>query len=368
VDPELEHRVIFRSVFVFAAALCWLLAFARLSIAGTIRDDRDPSLYTTLAQNPTYAPVGELDVDVFEAGQPAVGTGTLVARDWVLTAAHVVESGRAIRFNVGGQTYSAARWVVNQKYTGDLLRGYDIALVQLGTPVTNVTPAGLYRSHREFNQVGTFVGVGRTGTGITGDTTDDRIKRAGTNVIDGYLKRDKHGLLVTSQKLKSAYRTFAVDFDQPGNPSINHFGSPDPTDLEYLISLGDSGGPTFIDDPRDNQGPVVAGIHSYGEIFDAADDSSYGDVVGETRVSKFAKWVDKVITNEKYRDKLDFGVPTLGNAALDFQPLGRSLPAVEAVPEPASGVLMLGGAMLLLSRRRRAAVARVPNPCERLSI
>jgi hypothetical protein len=344
--------------FSLVSRLLWLLLLAviaspRSTLGGTIRHDRDPALYTDLGAQPQFDAVGELNVDVFEAGEPAVGTGTLIARDWILTAAHVVESGRAINFTVGGQTYSAARWVVNQKYDGDLLRGYDIALVQLGTPVTNVTPASMYRAHREYGQTGTFVGVGRTGTGITGDTMDDRIKRAGTNVLDGYLKRDKHGALQLVQKIKRPYRTFAVDFDQPGNPAVNHFGAPDPTDLEFLISLGDSGGPTFIDDPKDNQGLVVAGIHSYGEIFDALDDSSYGDVTGETRVSTFAKWVDKVITNEKYRSKLNFGVPTLGNAALDFEPLGRSMPAVQAVPEPSAGMILVACAAFGLLRRRR---------------
>lgn len=336
-----------------AITLLLLLIASPFAFGGTIRDDRDPALYTTLGADPTYAPVGELDVDVFESGgEPAVGSGTLVARDWVLTAAHVVESGRSMRFMVGGQTYSAARWVINQKYNGDLVRGYDVALVQLGTPVPNVTPAGLYRGHREFGLTGTFVGVGRTGTGITGDTIDDRIKRAGTNMIDGYLKRDKRGQLQVVQKLKRQYRTFAVDFDQPGNPAVNHFGSPDPTDLEFLISRGDSGGPTFIDDPRDNQGPVIAGIHSYGEIFDALDDSSYGDVTGETRVSTFAKWVDKVITSERYRSKLHFGVPMLGDSAIDFNPLGRSIEP-SPVPEPACGALLLVAASLGLLRRRR---------------
>jgi len=39
--------------------------------AGTIRADRDPSLYVNLGANPAYAPVGKMEVDVFQDGQPA---------------------------------------------------------------------------------------------------------------------------------------------------------------------------------------------------------------------------------------------------------------------------------------------------------
>lgn len=342
-----------------AAGLAALCSAVSPAPAGTIRDDRDPAAYTALAASPQFDSVGLLEVDVFEGGQPAVGTATLIRPDWVMTAAHVVESGRAIRFTVGGQTYPAVRWVANQKYNGDLLRGYDIALVQLATPVAGVTPATLYRGKREFDQTGTFVGFGRTGTGLTGDVADDRVKRAGTNTIDGYLRRDKHDLLQVVQKLKSNYRTFAVDFDQPGNPAVNRIGDPTPTDLEFLISRGDSGGPTFVDDPTDGLGPLVAGIHSFGEIFDAEDDSSYGDVTGETRVRAYAKWVDKVTGSERYQGRLNFGVPTLPAAVTEaapfLDPAARSLPPVAGVPEPGVALALGPVALFTLFRRQRRA-------------
>ncbi|MDB5296739.1 MAG: hypothetical protein JWO31_2722, partial [Phycisphaerales bacterium] len=88
-------------VFVFAVAGAALVDVAR---GGTIRDDRDPALYTALGADPAYQAVGLVSVDVFEEGQPAIGSGTLISPDWVMTAAHVVEGGKAVRFDVGGQT------------------------------------------------------------------------------------------------------------------------------------------------------------------------------------------------------------------------------------------------------------------------
>jgi len=235
-----------------------------------------------------------------------------------------------------------------------LIRGYDVALVQLSSAVTNVTPAQVYRGHSEFNQLGTFVGVGRTGTGLTGDTIDDGIKRAGTNVIDGTMRRSNHGLLEAISKIKRTTRTFAADFDEPGNPLNSHIGSPDPTDLEYLISRGDSGGPVFIDD---GTGPKIAGIHSYGEIFDERDDSDYGDLTGHTRVSIFAKWIDKVTGSAKYQRKLHFVTPTADEQAAftDFDPSSRDIPATP-FPEPSFGIIPLAAVAMLMRRARRGAM------------
>ena len=338
-----------------AVALAW--AGSPAARGGTIRHDRDPTVHTTIAADPAYQSVGLLEVDVFEEGQPAVGSATLVAPDWVMTAAHVIEGGRSVRFSVAGQTYAASRWLANPRYDGSLIKGYDIALIQLAQPVVGVTPAQMYRGKRELGLEATFVGYGRTGTGLTGDEVDDRTKRAGTNAIDGQLRRDRRGLLEVIPKLRSNYRTFAVDFDAPGNPSENRIGSPEPTDLEYLISRGDSGGAAFVDDPTDSFGPQVAGVHSFGEIFDERDDSDYGDMTGHTRVRSFARWVDKVILSERYQRKLRFISPTQATQELGLDPSARSIgaspSATGGVPEPAAAAVAGVAAIGLLGRRSR---------------
>ena len=62
----------------------------------------------------------------------------------------------------------------------------------------------------------TFVGFGRTGTGLSGDTTFDAVKRAGQNTIDGSIGKEQWPLNATfHSKLPKSARTFLVDFDNP---------------------------------------------------------------------------------------------------------------------------------------------------------
>ena len=96
-------------------------------------------------------------------------------------------------------------------------------------PYTGVQFVGI----PEFQAIGTEVGYGMTGTGLTGAVTFDEQKRGGQNVIDTY-----YG---------SGNRIFLSDFENPHSASTNHFGSAIPVDLESLIAPGDSGGGVFVD-------------------------------------------------------------------------------------------------------------------------
>jgi hypothetical protein len=58
--------------------------------AGMIRDDRDPQAYVNLASDPAYASAGRFDVNAY--GTEFAGSGTLIAGDWVLTAAHLFDA------------------------------------------------------------------------------------------------------------------------------------------------------------------------------------------------------------------------------------------------------------------------------------
>src|SRR3954467_117523 len=110
-----------RLLVVTAALLPALFAAPGRSIAGTIRDDRDPQLYLNLGADPRYASVGKFDLTKWEPGFSA--SGTLVGNDWVLTAAHVMEGTTTGQFTVGGQSYNVSRWVTHPKWDGELRRG-----------------------------------------------------------------------------------------------------------------------------------------------------------------------------------------------------------------------------------------------------
>lgn len=321
--------------------------------AGVIRHDRDPQAYLNLAADPAYASVGRIEETV--GRRPGyTGSGTLVAPQWVLTAAHVIEEADTASFVLGDRTYTATSWVQHPKYTGDLVKGFDLALVRLAEPVEGVAPARLYGGKREMGAVGAFLGFGRTGDGRVGDTSYDELKRGGMNSIDGIVKNGKKGLPLFVNKLPKTARTFAVDFDNPTNAADSALGDSAPLDLEYLIARGDSGGPVFIDR---GEGPVLAGIHSFAEIPDGRDDSDYGDVTGHTRVSTFAKWIERTLKEN------DASVAIQNEANLRrnglprmLEPTGAALLAggdAALVPEPSTFALLLPALALLARRRRR---------------
>jgi hypothetical protein len=286
-----------RPIVPFAGALLCVLNVARPAAAGTIRDDRDPQASLNLASDPAYASVGRFDITKWEPG--FTGSGTLVGGQWVLTAAHLFDYSASVQFNVGGKSYGVSGWVNNPKWDGDVRHGYDLALVKLSEPVADIAPAQLYTGRREQGAVATFVGYGLPGNGATGATkTFDGLKRAGTNTIDGSLGRGSftHNASFVS-KLPKNSSIFLADFDNPGTASDNVIGSAAPTDMEFLISPGDSGGGAFADF-GDGRGPVLVGVHSFAEIPDGTDDSDYGDVSGHMRVSRSAKWVRQVLRRD----------------------------------------------------------------------
>lgn len=59
-------------------------------------------------------------------------------------------------------------------------------------------------------------------------------------------------------------------------------------DLEFIPTIGDSGGPVYIDNK-------LVGINKYVKSTDGLTDSSYGDVSGHIKVRKYLSWIDKVI-------------------------------------------------------------------------
>ena len=336
----------FFPTLLLAALAAAVAGVSPRAAAGTIRHDRDPLQY--LNYGAQHAAVGRFDIAKSEPG--FVASGTLIGDRWVLTAAHTFDNATSGQFTVGDQTYNVADWHTHPKWNGNLRRGFDLTLVKLAEPVANVAPVPMYTGKREFGATASFAGFGRTGTGVTGDQTYDGLKRAGQNVVDGTM--GKAGLSFRNKLPKDA-RLFVVDFDNPANAADNVIGAPEPTDLEYLISVGDSGGGAFADL---GEGQVLIGVHSFAEIPDGKDDSDYGDVTGHVRVSSFAKWVNKMI-----RRDAQTASARLGRQSAQSGEFGRLLApddsatfaAGTAVPEPgALGLLCAVGALLLRRQRR----------------
>jgi Trypsin len=256
----------------------------------------------------------------------------------------VVDQAAALTFNIGGGSYAASQWAYHSNWTGDLAAGYDIAIVKLSTAPISVAPALRYTGSDELGRIGTSVGFGKTGTGLTGAITFDGLKRAGENVIDRFYSGGNK-------------RIFLSDFDNPTNSSDSSSGSSTPLNLEYLIAPGDSGGGVFVDF---GSGPRLTGVHSFGTARDGLINFDYGDISGHTRVSLFNSWIDSIIAGgsggSSGGGKGGKGRRFTSNE-LEFEAVWAI-----AVPEPNSlGLLLLGACGLVQSltiRTNRTATAR----------
>jgi len=231
-----------------------MVAAPAIAVRGiTIRDDRAPSLYSSLASN-TLPQTGSV------TGNGWIGSGTLISPTWVLTAGHVADPTANTFASTAG-----TRSIINRyQYPG-----LDIGLVKLNSPITSFTPIRLYNVNTFGTEVGKDVliaGAGLQGTGLTGQQAPTGTFRAAQSLIEAFEGSDK----------------FYTRFRTPGSGAA---------DLEGSGVQGDSGGGVFL---QVNSQWAIAGVQSqsyYSGGIENLGKYGSGGVYMRTGVNAILNWV-----------------------------------------------------------------------------
>lgn len=233
--------------------------------AGTIDPANSDKLYIDYGQkfNCIFKICGKT-----EDGKNYCASAVVIDKNWILTAAHVVQECVEIRIkDDNNKEYCVNKVIINKEFNDNQFGKNDIALGYIEEDIVLDFYPELYTETDEVGKICSISGYGITGNFLTGCIISDSKKRAGSNFIDK-IDRD---LLICSPSRKSG---------------------PKYTQLEFIIGSGDSGGGLFID-------KKLAGINSCVIAGDRKPDSTYTDEAGHTRISSFVDWIKESMNNEK---------------------------------------------------------------------
>lgn len=192
---------------------------------------------------------------------------TVLSDHWLITAKHCVSIKNQYPVSIRhmGEQYPVAEIVEHPKAAE--LDDLDMALLKLHWPLKNAEPVSLYAKDDELQQQVTFVGNGMTGTGLSGDSVDDKKLRAATNTVS----------LVEANWL-------SFTFDQGESA----------TEYEGVSGKGDSGGPALIKTPT---GFALVGVGCCQDpvVTDSGEalQGGYQSTEYYSRVSPHVKWINK---------------------------------------------------------------------------
>ncbi|MDO6641028.1 trypsin-like serine protease [Shewanella sp. 5_MG-2023] len=203
---------------------------------------------------------------IYQGEEIVEGTGALIARDWVVTAAHVAKylkkDGKVLFKN----SQHKIEQVVSHPLWEDKKFPNDIALVKLTKPIESATIASLYTSSNEIGKTATFIGRGDHGNGLTGVTGADGKIRLAKNQVD------------------SAEDQWIRFIFEQGDTALP---------LEGISGPGDSGGPAYVN--LDGQLYII-GVSSWQNAEPTEwREARYGVIENYSRISHFKEWIKKTV-------------------------------------------------------------------------
>ena len=232
-----------------------------VAAGGTIEDGIPDARYRQYGE--TFASYTCRLVGKNVEGNPQVGTCTLIAPHWALTAAHVVSDMTECGVWTAAGRHAIDRTFPYRDYTGKFAE-HDIALVHVSRPFTLERYPPLTDGSEQPGTVCTAVGYGVTGRLSSGYSRGDNEIRAGT------------------MRLTSTERSVWVC-------KIERHGSP----LPFCIAPGDSGGPLWA--KAGDGRTVLVGINSYtAKVGKPPVRSQAGEESGHTRVALYLDWIREV--------------------------------------------------------------------------
>jgi hypothetical protein len=234
---------------------------AVVASAGTIEDGIPDARYREYGE--TFAAYTCRLVGLNTEGKTQVGTCTVIAPHWALTAAHVVSDMTECGVWTRADYHRADRVFVYRDYAGTFAE-HDIALVHVVRPFSLSHYPPLTDGSEKPGAVCTAVGYGVTGPLSAGYSRGDNEIRAGT------------------MRLGTAEASVWVC-------RIERHGSP----LPFCIAPGDSGGPLWA--KASDGRTVLVGINSYtAKVGKPPVRSQVGEESGHTRVALYLDWIREV--------------------------------------------------------------------------
>ena len=237
----------------------WLLlaAWSAVVAAGTI-DERIPdSRYRQYGE--TFAAYTCRLVGKNTDGNTQVGTCTLIAQHWAITAAHVVEDMTECSVMTELGLHRIDRIFAYGGYDGSFAE-HDIALVHVVRSFPNEWYPPLSDGSEKIGSVCAAVGYGVTGPISTGYSRGDCEIRAGTMRLD------------TTER-----SVWVCQIRRTGTP------------LPFCIAPGDSGGGLWSQ--ASDGKTVLVGVNSYTATTGKRTRSKAGEESGHTRVALYLEWI-----------------------------------------------------------------------------